>query len=166
MLRVGDSPELQAAVLGFKVLPREIQKRIRQNTVRTMGGVWKDEVNARARTKMDRRMLAVGARIAGGNPPVAVAANSRRRVGDELMPVMDWPGWEFGANRDKRTTYSRRSPKGKVHKVTRRTRRQLPARDPDGRVVFAAVREVAPRLASMYVQTVVKTVHQAAEGDL
>lgn len=166
MLAVGDTPELQAAVLGFRVLPREIQKRIRQNTVGTMSGVWQDEVNTRASTGMDRRVLAVGARIAGGNPPVAIAANSRRRIGRELTPVENWPAWEFGANRDKTTTYSRRSPKGKVHRVTRHTRRQLPARQANGRVVFPAVREVAPRLASMYVQIVVRTVHDASEGRL
>lgn len=124
-----------------------------------MGPVWTSLVDRYAAGSLDRRVLTAGARIAAGNPPVATAATSRRRLSGGLMPAEAWPAFEFGADRNKRTTYRR---KGAT--VTRRTRRQLPSRNPRGRVVFKAFREIAPRNVSLWVQIIVKTYNDAAKG--
>jgi hypothetical protein len=59
-------------------------------------------------------------------------------------------------NRDKRTTYQRQG-----HKVTRHTRRQVPARVKSGRVVMPAVADTIPKAVSMWVQQFVRLVYEA-----
>lgn len=164
MLRVGDHRELQAAVLALKGVEPAVRSAINKDMVATMGPVWKQLVAAHATTHQDTRFLVPGTRIAGGNPPVAVAANSRRKIGRQI-PNESWQGIEFGAHRALGSTYQRRSPKGNVHTVTRRTRRHLPPRTPKGRVVYPAFAELAPRVVSYWVQSIVRIVAEAAEGE-
>lgn len=161
MLSVEGSRELQAAVLALKVVDRSLAKEIRAATVSTMGPVWKTEVAGRARTLQDRVVLGAGARIAGGNPPVAMAGTSSKRMRGGGRPSQLAGGVEFGANRGARTTYTTHSPKGTSYRVTRRTKRQLPARNASGRVVYPAFREVAPRTVSLWVQLIVAKVYDA-----
>lgn len=163
MLKVGDTPELRAAVLAMKGVDKTVRSRISKATVGTMGPEWKSLVMGKAHTSWDKRIIVPGTRIAGGNPPTAVAANSRRKVG-RLIPSENWRGFEFGADRNAFSRYSRRSSKGTVHTVERRTMRHMPPRAPKGRIVYPAFAEIAPRMVSLWVQIIVKTVHDAAEG--
>lgn len=168
MLRVGDTPELRAAVLALKGVDREVRSRINKGTTQTMNPVWKSLVAVNATTAMDTRVFVPGTRIAAGNPPSAVAANSKRalRKGKGgFTPAFHWRGWEFGTpNRNAYSRYKRTSPKGKVHTVERRTMKGMPRRAKQGRVVYPAFAEIAPRMVSLWVQTIVKTVYDAAEG--
>lgn len=167
MLSVQESRELQAATLAIKAADRGLRTEINRATVSTIGPVWKQEVTSRALTPMDSRMLAVGARVKGGNPPTAMAANSARATGrsKRLVPKSMWAAWEFGtANPNAFSRYSRRSKNGVVHPVERRTMRGLPKRNKSGRVVYAAFQEVAPRVVSLWVQLIVKKYSDAAEG--
>lgn len=165
MLRVGDHRELQAVVLAMKAMDRSLARDLRRDTVRVMNPVWKSLVAERVSTRMDTLVVAKGARIKGGNPPTMIAASSRRALSGGLVPVAGWSGFEFGSNRSRKTTYSRRNRRsGGTHQVTRNTTRQLPARAPKGRVAHPAAKEIGPRLASLWVQTVVRRVHEAAEG--
>lgn len=167
MLSVHDTRELQAAVLALKGADRALRGEINRATVQVGNAIWRPLVAAHATTHMDTRMLAVGARVKAGNPPVALAANSRRPVGSSrrLIPADRWQGFEFGAVRGNRTTYERRNRKaGGTHKVTRDTRAQLPRRTPKGRVVYPAFAEAAPRMVSLWVQLIVRKYAEAAEG--
>lgn len=165
MLRVGDHRELQAVVLAMKAMDRSLARDLRRDTVKVMGPEWKAAVQQRASWHMDSRVIVPGTRIASGNPPVMVAAASRRALSGGLVPVAAWPGFEFGSNRDRKTTYNRRNRRsGGTHQVTRSTTKQLARRVPKGRVAHPAAREMGPRLASLWVQTVVRRMHEAAEG--
>lgn len=159
MLRIGDHRALQAAVLALKVLDRSLDKDVRKITVRTMNPEWRSAVEQRAVTSLDRAVLGKGVRIQGGNPPVMIAASSTRALSGGMVPVESWPGVEFGSNGDRVTTYRRQG-----HTVRRHTTRQLPRRNAKGRVVFAAAREMTPRFAALWVQYIVKRVHEAFEG--
>ena len=70
----------------------------------------------------------------------------------------------FGADQDTVTTYERRGSKGGQHRVTRHTSRGLPPRRRKGRVVFPAAAEMGRRLASLFVQTIVRGIYEASEG--
>lgn len=164
MIAVGDVREAQAAVLAFKAADRDLRTRINTATRQTMAPVWRSMVDEHAVQPIDKAVLAKGARIATGNPPTAVAASSRRALSGGFTPAEDWPAREFGANRNTTTTYTRRSPRGTTHQVTRHTKRQLPNRDTSGRVVYASVRKIGPRLASLWVQLIVRTYYDAADG--
>lgn len=165
MLRVGDHRELQAVVLAMKAMDRGLARDLRRDTVRVMNPVWKSLVELNAASRMDSLVVAKGARIKSGNPPTAIAASSSRALSGGLVPVQSWPPFEFGSNGNRTTTYTRRNRKaGGTHRVTRNTTRQLPRRAPKGRVAHPAFAEIGPRLASLMVQTVVRRVHEAAEG--
>lgn len=164
MISAGDAPaEIQAAILAMKRVTRELKRDINRSTREVMNPVWKGLVSVNATTHMDTVVLAKGARIKAGNPPVAMAATSKRRLSGGLVPANQWQPFEFGAIRGSTTTYDRTSPKGTRHEVTRHTARQLPRRVPGGRVVYPALAEIGPRLASLWVQIIVKKVAEAAE---
>ncbi len=165
MLRVRDHAELQAATLAFKAASRDLRQRLNKESRRVMNPEWRAQIDANTSTNLDRAVFRTGARIKAGNPPAFVAASSKRTRSGGLTPAYDWAPVEFGtANRSKRTTYKRRSPKGGTHTVTRRTTRQLYRRVPSGRVAYKAARELAPRLASLWVHIIVKIYSEAANG--
>lgn len=167
MLSVRDHRELQAASLALKAADRALRTDINRATVEVGNRIWQPTVQAHATRHMDTRMLAVGARVKGGNPPVAMAANSRRAIGASrrLIPAVSWHAFEFGADRAATTTYDRRNRKGGgTHRVTRHTKAGLPPRYRTGRVVYPAFAEIAPRMVSLWVQLIVRKYADAAEA--
>lgn len=165
MIDVGDAPrELRAVVAALGVVDATTRREINTRTRTELGPVWVSGVESRATSSLDRRVLATGVRIKAGNPPTAVAAQSRRRLRGGLVPSEDWAPVEFGADRAKRTTYRRAKPNGGTAPVTRHTARQLKPRRSSGWVVFDALAELGPRLASLWAATVVRTVYDAFEG--
>jgi hypothetical protein len=164
VLSVRGSRELQAVVLAVKAARRDVVNDINKATRATLSPVWQQEVASRTRTSLDRRVLAQGARILAGNPPVLVAANSKRRLTGGLIPAEAWQAVEFGANRNAVTTYSSTSRKGTTYQVTRHTRRQLPPINRKGRVVYQAAKAIGPRAASLWVQLVVRKFAEAMEA--
>lgn len=168
MLSARGSRELRAAGLALKLVERDVRNSINRSMRAEMNPVWRGAVAERAVTPLDRRVLNTGVRVAPGTPPVLYAATSSRpirRGTGGLVPAAHWHAVEFGANREKLVTYRRRNRKGGgTHQVSRRVQRGLPARVPRGRVLMPAAVELAPRLAALYVQTVVRGVMDAAEG--
>lgn len=164
MLSIGNAPaELRAAAAALRVVEPTLRRELNARARTEMNPVWQAEIRSRLRSPIDRAVIGAGVRIKAGNPPEALAAQSRRRLSGGLDPSTDWAPIEFGGNRGKRTTYRRKSPTGGTHEVTRRTARQLPARDNGGRIAFPALKEVAPRLASLWAATIVRTVYEAAD---
>lgn len=165
MLTVEDDDRIKATVLLMKAADRDLRKVLNTETRTVMGPEWINGINSRCSGPMDTLVLARGARIKGGNPPVGVAATSTRRRSGGLVPADGWPFFEFGTlNRGKTTRYRTHSRKGKPYTVTRHTRRQLPTRNKSGRVVYATLRDIGPRMVSLWVQTVVKVYRDAADG--
>lgn len=167
-------------MLAFKAANRDLRREINRATRETMNSPWKGLVkgNLFGDSVMAGKVLGTGVRIAAGNPPVAKAAQSTRAIGDggRLVPRDDYAGWEFGGNRMAFSRYERKNPvrtvapgrrrRGKpgTHVVERRTQMHLPRRTPEGRVVYPAFAELAPRMVSLWVQLIVKKYHDAAEG--
>lgn len=165
LISVRDHRELRATVIAFSRLPSTIRTEINRATRSQVNPIWQGEIAAHSRTSMDALVLAKGARVKAGNPPVLQAATSTRAIGRDrrLKPAEQWAPYEFGANKNKVTTYDRKTQHGRQAKVTRHTTRQLPTRIRQGRVVYPAAKAAIPRIASLWVQTVVRCVHEAAE---
>lgn len=156
-----DDRALRAAVLGFRELDGVYRRELNRSTRTVLGPEFTRAVAAHGRTRTDERVLVAGSKVQGGNPPVLVAASSRRKLRGGLVPDFDGAAVEFGTlDREKRTTYTRQGAK-----VTRHTRRQLPARVKSGRVVMPAVADTVPKITSMWVQLFVRLVYDAAGGD-
>ncbi len=160
-----DAPrELRAAVLAMRTADKDIRRDVNTRTRTEFNSVWRDEIAGRSRLPQDRIVLAQGARIAGGNPPTFVAGSGKRVKGHGggLVPTRDWPGWEYGAG-PKVVTYTRRPRRGRTHQVTRNVTAGRPRRTPGGRVLGPAARAVLPRVASYWVQSVIRAWLDAAE---
>lgn len=166
MLSVLGDDRLKAAVLAMKAADRDLRARINAATRDEIGPEWVHAVNQHAVRSLDRKVIASSARIKAGNPPVAVAATSTRKLRGGLVPAQQWAPIEFGGTFNKVTTYTRRSPKGRMHKVTRHTARQLPARQRSGRVAFPAFADIAPRAVSLWVSIIVKVYNDAVNGEV
>lgn len=162
MLDVSRAPvELRALAAALRGMDAPLRREIDRQTRAELAPMWKEAVSSRARSRLDRAVLVKGTRIRTGNPPALIAAASKRKMRGGMIPAADWLPVEFGTKKHgTKTTYRRTSPNGRTHTVRRRTAQQLPTRNPGGRVVFAATKEVAPRLVSLWVATAVRTIHE------
>lgn len=167
VLSAKGQPELRAASIALKRVDRSLRSEINAAMRQQGNAIWRGEAEGRRVNALDGAILTKGARIAAGNPPVAIAASSKRPIGRSrrLVPDQTWQAWEFGAEgRDLYTTYDRKSQNGGTHQVRRRTARQLPPRYRKGRVLYPAVERSAPRLAALFVKLVVSKVMDAIDG--
>lgn len=157
-------PLLRAVALALKAIDKPTRADISRESRTTMNPVWREAIATHAAgNRMDNLVFGKGARIAAGNPARAMAATSRRSLSGGFNPDRDGRALEFGVDPNKKATYTRKFKGGKAHTVTRRTNTGLPARNRKGRVVYPAFAEVAPRMVSMWVQIVVRNIHESLE---
>lgn len=158
-LDIRGSQALQDVVLAIQSSDREVRSAIRAQAKANMTTPWLSEINERASTSVERRVLAATAVIAVSDQGVRVqSAGKGRRLSGGLFPKQDFGPVEFGANHNKRS-YTR-----KGHRVTRNTTAQFKPRNRSGYVFYPAAREMIPRLARMWVQTIVKFYADIFEG--
>jgi len=159
--------ELRGAVLALKAVDRTVRNEINRTTRAEGGTIWKDEIAGRlgGMPRVDQLVLG-GPRYKAGNPFSVSSATRTRALSGGLVPTARAKGFEFGTdNREKTSTYTRRNRDGSgSHTVTRRTTRHLPNRAPNGRVIWPAAAATGPRLTSLWVQTIVRIIHDALEG--
>jgi hypothetical protein len=163
---VNASRQLQAVVLAVRLLDKDVKREINKATRDEMNPVWKSLVELEAQSPGTHAVLVPGTRIAAGNPPSAKAATSTRKLSGGARPVDLAHLYEFGVGDPEKfgKPYQRKNRKsGGTHTVTRRTMRQLPRRVKGGRVVYPAFAELAPRMAKLWTQLVVKKTHEAFE---
>ncbi|MBT1633763.1 hypothetical protein [Curtobacterium flaccumfaciens] len=159
------SEELRTLLAAVKQVPREVRKNVRTYTKKNAQPIWQEEVRGRIASRLDDRVLGKTARVAVSDQNVMLQSG---RIGKALTggakPAALAGGVEFGANRDERTTYETTSRKGKRYTVTRHTKRQLPSRNTNGRVIHPAARAGIPRFAKLWIQTAARTLYDAMEG--
>lgn len=166
MLRidVNSSRELQATILAIRESRTDIQKNIRQQTKKVVQPEFQKAMAERANTRLEHRVLVATARVKVSNQNVTLStASVGRKLQGGLLPREQKHVVEFGADREKKTTYYARSSKGKDYKVTRKTRMQFRPRKRTGYVFYPAVAEIVPRIAALWVQTTVYTFNTALE---
>ena len=155
--------ELRAAVLAMKAAKKEMRKQINDSMRSTFNPVWKQLIaESMGGFSPADDMVLKGARIAAGNPPRLIAANSKRRYGRALVPVEHWHLVEYGIH-DHNVSYTRRSRKGGSHEVTRMIGTGWPNRTRRGRVLGPATRMILPRITSFWIQSVKKAYIDAIE---
>jgi hypothetical protein len=149
---------LGAAILAVKEADRDLKREITRQTRTTLGPIWLSEMQRFATSRWERATyFQTPPRVTGVNPPTLVAAQSTRPTRGGFVPASDFWQVEFGGYRGKTAvTYKRRSRKGTVHKVTRDTDNQLPARRHEGRAAYPALNKTIPRLVSLWVATVIR----------
>jgi hypothetical protein len=160
------SSELRAVILGLKQLDREVKKQIRQQTKVAASEMWTQSVREHAVTRLEQRVLADTARVRVSDQNVTLSSASvGRSLKGGLKPSDDFAAVEFGADRSKTTTYAATSRRGRRFTVhNRHTRHQLRNRNRKGFAVYPAAADDIPRLASLWVQTIVRALHEALEA--
>jgi hypothetical protein len=157
---VRGSQELKDIVLAINRSETDVQRAIRTFTKARITTPWLQEIHSRASTKLERRVIASTSTVAVSNQNIRIASATKgRTLRGGLNPKTDYAAIEFGASREKQTTYRRKGAQ-----VTRHTARQLRGRNSKGYVFYPAATEMIPRLASLWVQTVVKTYADIFDG--
>jgi hypothetical protein len=155
---VYESRELQAVILSIRRADREIKKQIRQQTQKTLLPEWKKA--------LEHRVLVDTGRIKMSDQNVRMSsATVGRKLSGGLDPKTQAHAVEFGGDRAARHTYEV-ARNGKTFRVNRRTSAQLRPRRRNGYVVYQSAEQMIPRFAGLWVQTTVRTMHDALEGKL
>lgn len=164
-LDVTASRELLATILTMRACDRTIAKMVRKETRAVAEPAWRQALAERADSRLSQRVLVNTAVVSVSNQNVRVkSAMKGRPLSGGLNPKTDWHAIEFGADTGKTTTYD--SFRGHTRfPVTRHTARQLQPRRRSGYVFYPAANEMIPRLAALWVQTVVRTIATALGGE-
>lgn len=137
-------------------MPRETAKLTRQHSKQVIEPEWKKGLAKRAPTRLHHERLVSKATVYVSDRGVRMVAGSDRA--DNFTRET-----EFGAYREDFNTYRRRSRKGKSHGVNRRTQRQFWHYTKKGHTVYPTAENMIPRIASLWVQTIYRTVHEVIE---
>lgn len=144
MITVAASPSLAAAARQLERAAAEVPRDV-ADVNRAAAGWVRSEITGQARTRLDRA-IASSVRVTAAGDRLSVTIADRRLSGGASTAQLAGPV-EFGGGREHVTAYTGRSPRGRAYPVRRRTRRQLPAWTPKGRLAWAALPEIAARLS-------------------
>ncbi|WIB64368.1 hypothetical protein [Curtobacterium sp. MCBD17_040] len=165
-ISVEGSEDLKKVVTALQVVDSNVAKAIRQYTQAEMAPEWRKGLAERAHSLVETKALVDTSRVKVSNQNVSLTSATVKggpwRGGFD--PRVDFGAVEFGANREQEATYFRRTRKGSRARVTRHTARQFKTPFRNGRVVWPEAKAEIPRYASLWVQTVLRTIHDALEG--
>ena len=160
-ISVFESPEIQGVLLAMRGIDKELAAQIRKATKTVTVGEWRGFLAAEASTALERRTLVDSARVAVGNQNVSLRTGQLAKKtsgGGKLYQLTG--GVEFGAHPGRPV----RSKSGKGKAYWRKQGTGFKAPNPGGYVAYPAVAKAIPRIASLWVSTVVRTLHEAFEG--
>lgn len=161
---VFESRELQYTLAALKVLPRELTKQTRKHTKKLADVEWQKGLQKQAATPLQRAVLARTAVTSATNSNVAMKSATKGRMSSGLPTSILAAGAEFGGDPNAYSRYSRRSKNGGSHTVTRRTMRGFGYHRSRGRLVFPVAQNIAPRIGSIFVQTLLRTTAETFEN--
>lgn len=164
-INVKSSKALMATILELKGMPAELSKQTRAAIKTVSNDEWQEAVRGRVTTRLETRVLSDTARVAVTNQNVTLkSATVGKSLSGGFKPSQLVKAVEFGADQNRVTTYKATSRKGKSYTVrNRHTARQFKSTSRSGYAVYTAAARIIPRIASLYVQTTVRTLHEAFE---
>lgn len=164
-ISVFSSAELQATILALKGMERELAKQIRAAIKSFTQPEWQEAVRGNVSTRLQTRVLSDTARVAVSDQNVTLkSATIGKSLSGGLTPSELMHSAEFGADRNFTRSYTSTSSRGRQFTVhNRHTRRQFAPRNLKGHVVYPAAASIIPRIASLFVQTTVRTFHDLIE---
>ena len=164
-VKVAGVEALDAAALLMKNADAELATAVRKHTQAIGDPDWQEAVRGRTTTALEVRTLADTAKLLVAKSGVTLrSAATKRPLSGGLVPSQNWPAVEFGNWPEHTKTYTTRSRKGRSYEATRHTARQLKPKTKSGHVVYPAAAAMIPRIAALWAQTVVRTVHEMIEG--
>lgn len=157
-LDVRRSPALRALIQTLATVDNEVAKQVRQQSKRVIVPEWKKGLAERAPASIFFNRLV--------NPSTAyVSDRGVKLIAGSNAANMFPRETEFGAYREDFKEYTGRRG-SKTFKVKRRTQRQFWHYKKSGHVVYPTVSDMVPRIASLWAQTAIRTIHELVEKAL
>lgn len=153
-LDVRRSAELTALIRVLATIPNEVAKEVRSRSKAVIVPEWRKGLAERApgeRMFHDRLVSPSTAYVSDRNVKLIGGANGK-------FPRET----EFGAFREDFAEYTGRR-RGRTFAVKRRTQRQFWHFTKAGRVVWPTASDLIPRIASLWIQTTIRTIHETIE---
>ncbi|HEU5223927.1 MAG TPA: hypothetical protein VFU07_09665 [Candidatus Lumbricidophila sp.] len=151
------SRELQTLLTALRDAPKELAKEIRKRTKPVAQEAWQEEVRGRVTTRLQTRALLGTARVAVTDSQVTMRSGGIGQLSSGVKIATIASATEFGANPSKVITSH--SGKGKAYK--RRLGSTFGPVRKKGNVVLGAAAETTSRIARLWIQTAVRTLHEA-----
>jgi hypothetical protein len=158
-ISVLNSRELAATVAAVASFDRTLQGTIRRVTKIIGQPEWQRAVGGNTTTALESRVLGDTARMTVSNQNVTLksAAIGRKMRGGARPPQLAGAA-EFGANVTRQTVTRQGT------RYTRQGNRQFRRTNRKGYAVYPAAAKMIPRFAALWVQTTVRTFHEAFEA--
>lgn len=153
-----DSP-LRDLALSMRALPADIKREIGKQTKSEAKPIWLGETRERANTRVQQRVLVSSADVSVTARNVTFRSGGKGRLSSGTPVDRLARAAEFGMNSGKVITST--SKKGTEY--TRTAGNSFGPNRRGGNVAFPAAREAIPRVASLWVQTARRTIHEAIE---
>lgn len=158
-ISVLNSKELLATTLALRSFDRTLQGTVRKVTKLIGQPEWQKAVGGNVHTRFEQRVLGDTARMAVSNQNVTLrAGHIGRRLSGGGRPTELYGAAEFGANVRQETV----TRQGTTY--ARTGGRQFRRSNRKGYAVYPAAARMIPRFAALWVQTTVRTLHEALEA--
>lgn len=153
------SKDLGTLVQAAGTLDREVRGRLRAHTKGAAQPIWQDEITHRTGTRLQTRVLVDSARLAVSDTNVTLKSAQVGKLRSGTPRATLASAAEFGGNPGKQIR--QRSRRGKVY--TRRLGNAFGAPRRKGNVFHPAFADAVPRVASLWLQTAIRTVAETFE---
>jgi hypothetical protein len=152
-----DASQFSGAGKRLQGIEAVLSKQIEEST-KTIEPEWKRLLARSASTKLEKRTI-------GSTGTATVIENGIRLEAGKSgsLAFLSGPA-EYGATREKKSTYKRRSRKGGSHAVTRHTTRQFRTYKKTGYVFAPAVKAIVPKLAKAWTEALGVSINDTIEG--
>lgn len=165
MIDARESRELRAVVLAIANVDKTLRKMIRQFTKAMAAPEFQKAMAARATTRLEQRALVDTSVVTVSDRNVRMQSASKGRpLSGGFNPKTDYAAVEWGVDKNRRTTATRRGRGGSTHKVTEPMPSNLKGRSREGHVFGPASRAMVARIMRLWAQTTVRTIANATEG--
>ena len=165
MLRIDvhSSRELQALLLSIRQANREVQAQIRRHTRTVAEQAWRKALAEQAVTRVEHVVLVDTARVSMSNQNLKLKSGGlAKRISGGARVHEISRQVEFGSSLHWIEYTGRRG--STTFPVRRTTGFQFRHENSKGWVVYPAAAQIIPRIAALWVQTAVRTFHEALEG--
>lgn len=164
------SDVLIATLLSIKASPKSIQQNIRKYAKADIVPDWQQGLREVDSTPLQKALLVATGRASVTNNNIKLRSggiNAKVSGGlstDTGAEGDSYKAAEFGANRF--LAHTVKTVGGKVSRAKRLTQRQFQQYKKTGYVVYPTAIKLIPHIASLFVATTVRTLHDAYEGKL
>lgn len=153
-----DSP-LRDLAVAYRVVPADVRKQVNAATKSAAEPIWKQETAERGTTRIQQRVLVDSARVGVTNRNVFLRSGAVGKLSSGVPVERLATAAEFGRPAD--APIKSHSKKGTGY--TRKTGSLFGPRTRKGNVVHPAASDSIPRFASLWIQTTIRTLHEAGE---